>query len=126
MSMAFRTCPECRWNKVGHYCGKQFTLNGFECINFDKKETKEMHKKETFKSEKNNYMNEELEWIEKEIRKRRKSNIELMTEFKDLTDDDTLCHDCRINRMKEINIRLEVNNEMIQELDKLRKELENQ
>ena len=30
MSMAFRTCPECRWNKVGHYCGKQMTLNGFK------------------------------------------------------------------------------------------------
>lgn len=44
MSMAFRTCPECRWNKVGHYCGKQFTLNGFECINFDKKEKKEVNK----------------------------------------------------------------------------------
>ena len=44
MSMAFRTCPECRWNKVGHYCGKQFTLNGFECINFDKKEIKEVNK----------------------------------------------------------------------------------
>ena len=43
MSMAFRTCPECRWNKVGHYCGKQFTLNGFECINFDKKETKKIN-----------------------------------------------------------------------------------
>ena len=40
MSMAFRTCPECRWNKVGYYCGRQFTLNGFECINFDKKEKK--------------------------------------------------------------------------------------
>ena len=40
MSMAFRTCPECRWNKVGHYCGKQMTLNGFECINYDKKEKK--------------------------------------------------------------------------------------
>ena len=44
MSMAFRTCPECRWNKVGYYCGKQFTLNGFECINFDKKEKKEVNK----------------------------------------------------------------------------------
>ena len=44
MSMAFRTCPECRWNKVGHYCGKQFTLNGFECINFDKKEIKKINK----------------------------------------------------------------------------------
>ena len=44
MSMAFRTCPECRWNKVGHYCGKQMTLNGFECINFDKKEIKEVNK----------------------------------------------------------------------------------
>ena len=44
MSMAFRTCPECRWNKVGYYCGKQFTLNGFECINFDKKEIKEVNK----------------------------------------------------------------------------------
>ena len=43
MSMAFRTCPECRWNKVGHYCGKQFTLNGFECINFDKRETKKIN-----------------------------------------------------------------------------------
>ena len=43
MSLAFRTCPECRWNKVGHYCGKQFTLNGFECINFDKKEKKEIN-----------------------------------------------------------------------------------
>lgn len=43
MSLAFRTCPECRWNKVGHYCGKQFTLNGFECINFDKKETKKIN-----------------------------------------------------------------------------------
>ena len=44
MSMAFRQCPECRWNKVGYYCGKQFTLNGFECINFDKKEIKEVNK----------------------------------------------------------------------------------
>ena len=44
MSMAFRTCPECRWNKVGYYCGKQFTLNGFECINFDKKEKKAIKK----------------------------------------------------------------------------------
>ena len=44
MSMAFRTCPECRWNKVGYYCGKQFTLNGFECINFDKKEKKVIKK----------------------------------------------------------------------------------
>ena len=44
MSMAFRTCPECRWNKVGHYCGKQFTLNGFECLNYDKKEKKEINK----------------------------------------------------------------------------------
>ena len=44
MSMAFRTCQECRWNTVGHYCGKQFTLNGFECINFDKKEIKEVNK----------------------------------------------------------------------------------
>ena len=43
MSMAFRTCPECRWNKVGYYCGKQFTLNGFECINFDKRETKKIN-----------------------------------------------------------------------------------
>ena len=49
-----------------------------------------------------------------------------MIAFKELTNDDILCHDCRINRMKEINIRIEVNNEMIQELDKLRKELENQ
>ena len=44
MSMAFRTCPECRWNKVGYYCGRQFTLNGFECINFDKKEKKAIKK----------------------------------------------------------------------------------
>lgn len=44
MSMAFRTCPECRWNKVGYYCGRQFTLNGFECINFDKKEIKKINK----------------------------------------------------------------------------------
>ena len=44
MSMAFRTCPECRWNKVGYYCGRQFTLNGFECINFDKKEKKVIKK----------------------------------------------------------------------------------
>lgn len=44
MSLAFRTCPECRWNKVGYYCGKQFTLNGFECINFDKKEKKVIKK----------------------------------------------------------------------------------
>ena len=44
MSMAFRTCPECRWNKVGYYCGRQFTLNGFECINFDKKEIKVIKK----------------------------------------------------------------------------------
>ena len=44
MSIAFRTCPECRWNKVGYYCGKQFTLNGFECINFDKKEKKAIKK----------------------------------------------------------------------------------
>ena len=43
MSMAFRTCPECRWNKVGHYCGKQMTLNGFECINFDKKEKEKIN-----------------------------------------------------------------------------------
>ena len=71
-------------------------------------------------------MNKELEWIKKEIKKRRKSNTELMIAFKELTDDDILCHDCRINRMKEIKIRIEVNNEMIQELDKLRKELENQ
>ena len=41
--MAFRTCPECRWNKVGHYCGKQMTLNGFECINFDKKEKEKIN-----------------------------------------------------------------------------------
>ena len=44
MSMTFRTCPECRWNKVGYYCGRQFTLNGFECINFDKKEKKAIKK----------------------------------------------------------------------------------
>ena len=44
MSLAFRTCPECRWNKVGYYCCKQFTLNGFECINFDKKEKKVIKK----------------------------------------------------------------------------------
>ena len=44
MCMAFRTCPECRWNKVGYYCGRQFTLNGFECINFDKKEKKAIKK----------------------------------------------------------------------------------
>ena len=43
MSMAFRTCPECRWNKVGHYCGKQFTLNGFECINYEKKEKEKIN-----------------------------------------------------------------------------------
>ena len=43
MSMAFRQCPDCRWNKIGHYCGKQFTLNGFECINFDKKEIKKIN-----------------------------------------------------------------------------------
>ena len=43
MSMAFRTCPECRWNKVGHYCGKQMTLNGFECINYDKKEKEKIN-----------------------------------------------------------------------------------
>lgn len=36
MSMAFRQCSDCMWNKVGHYCGRQLTLNGFECINFDK------------------------------------------------------------------------------------------
>lgn len=41
--MAFRTCPDCRWNKVGHYCGKQMTLNGFECINFDKKEKEKIN-----------------------------------------------------------------------------------
>ena len=44
MSLAFRTCPECRWNKVGYYCGKQLTFNGFECINFDKKEKKAIKK----------------------------------------------------------------------------------
>ena len=43
MSMAFRTCPECRWNKVGHYCGKQMTLNGFECINYEKKEKEKIN-----------------------------------------------------------------------------------
>ena len=43
MSMAFRQCPDCRWNKVGHYCGKQFTLNGFECINYDKRKTKKIN-----------------------------------------------------------------------------------
>ena len=34
---AFRQCSDCRWNKIGHYCGKQMTFNGLECINFDKK-----------------------------------------------------------------------------------------
>ena len=43
MSMAFRTCPECRWNKVGHYCGKQMSFNGFECINYEKKEKEKIN-----------------------------------------------------------------------------------
>ena len=44
MSLAFRTCPECRWNKVGYYCCKQLKLNGFECINFEKKKKKVIKK----------------------------------------------------------------------------------
>ena len=44
MSMAFRQCSDCMWNKVGYYCGRQLTLNGFECINFDKKEKKVIKK----------------------------------------------------------------------------------
>ena len=47
---AFRQCSDCRWNKVGHYCGKEVTLNGFECINFDKKEVKVI-KKDLYKDE---------------------------------------------------------------------------
>ena len=61
MSMAFRTCPECRWNKVGYYCGRQFTLNGFECINFDKKE-KKVIKKDTHKNN--------IPWLTKEKKKK--------------------------------------------------------
>ena len=61
MSMAFRTCPECRWNKVGYYCGRQFTLNGFECINFDKKE-KKVIKKDTHK--------DNIPWLTKEKKKK--------------------------------------------------------
>ena len=61
MSMAFRTCPECRWNKVGYYCGKQFTLNGFECINFDKKE-KKVIKKDPHK--------DNIPWLTKEKKKK--------------------------------------------------------
>ena len=61
MSMAFRTCPECRWNKVGYYCGRQFTLNGFECINFDKKEKKVIKKD----PHKNN-----IPWLTKEKKKK--------------------------------------------------------
>ena len=44
MSKAFRQCSNCRWNKIGHYCGKQMTFNGLECINFDKKQIKEVNK----------------------------------------------------------------------------------
>ena len=44
MSKAFRQCSDCRWNKIGHYCGKQMTFNGLECINFDKKEVKVIKK----------------------------------------------------------------------------------
>lgn len=72
------------------------------------------------------YINEELKWIEEEIRKRLKSNTKLMITFKDLMDDDILCHDCRIKKMKEINIRIEANNEIIKELNKIREELESQ
>ena len=61
MSMAFRTCPECRWNKVGYYCGRQFTLNGFECINFDKKE-KKVIKKDPHK--------DNIPWLTKEKKKK--------------------------------------------------------
>ena len=81
MSMAFRSCPECRWNKVGHYCGKQFTLNGFECINFDKKETKEVNK--TIQGDNNNmriYWKEECKYCQnREDCKYKKQ----MTEFKE-------------------------------------------
>lgn len=47
MSMAFGQCSDCMWNKVGHYCGRQLTLNGFECINFNKKERKVIKKRPT-------------------------------------------------------------------------------
>ena len=69
------------------------------------------------------YINKELEWTDKEIRKRLKDNTKLMTAFKDLMDDEILCHDCRIGKMKEINIKIGVNNEIIKELNKLREEL---
>ena len=61
MSMAFRQCSDCMWNKVGYYCGKQFTLNGFECINFDKKEKKVIKKD----PHKNN-----IPWLTKEKKKK--------------------------------------------------------
>ena len=61
MSMAFRTCPECRWKKVGYYCGKQLTLNGFEWINFKKKKKKVIKKD----PHKNN-----IPWLTKEKKKK--------------------------------------------------------